>query len=112
MSFHNKDQIILPNRDNLYGSVYKPMLIRDEHNEVIYRQRFSLSKVQWWAMDTDNARCSSEVHHPDIMSCVTAHVESVTRCRGPMPKSNMSLPVCSSSEIIRKFREMSFMLQV
>ncbi len=112
MSFHNKDQIILPNRDNLYGSIYKPVLIRDNKNEAIIRQHFVLSKVQWQAMDLRRARCSTKVRHPDIMRCVTGYVESATGCRGLMPKSNMSLPMCSRPEEIKKFREMSFMLQV
>ena len=87
---HNKEQMIFPKFDGIYGSAY---LSRTELTQRTYAQTFSISRTHWKTLSNENKVCDEDLDtEANLTSCYTRYLEDTIGCSMGMLGRNEEVP--------------------
>ena len=87
---HNKEQMIFPKFDGIYGSAY---LAKTTLNKWTYAQTFSVSRTHWKTLSNENRVCDEDLDtEANLTSCYTRYLENTIGCSMGLLGSNDEVP--------------------
>ena len=87
---HNKEQMIFPKFDGIYGSAYLGKTVLTQGH---YSQTFSISRTHWKTLSNENKVCDEDLDkEANLTSCYTRYLEDTIGCSMGMLGSNDEVP--------------------
>ena len=80
---HNKDQMYFPKTDEIYGSTYQTIKIKEDllqKHATIFLMDYLVKRTYWKALDTKNKPCDTSNIAGNTTACITEYLENTIGC--------------------------------